>query len=325
MMRWGRWGRRRALWGVIAALALLFWTGWARPFRQPDRVTLPPDYRNIHYGPHERNVFDLWKAKPQPGDAGPTPVVVFFHGGGFRKGDKSSVSARLVTRCLAAGISVASANYRLSQSAPFPAQMHDGARVIQFLRYHAAEFGIDPDRIAASGSSAGAGIALWIGFHDDLADPTSDDRVARQSTRLLCMGVDGAQCSYDPRFIKMLVGGRAHEHPALPQFYGVGPEESLDSPRVCQLAEEASPINYVSAGDPPVIAFYAEPNLPLSLDDERGDGIHHPRFGTALKDRMDRQGVGCIVRHENEYPFWDDRREDMYRDMVAFFVRRFGL
>src|SRR4029077_16254352 len=172
-----------------------------------------------------RNLLDIWKAKPQPGQTGPTPLVVYFHGGGFRGGDKSSVPAWLIIKCLDAGISVASANYRLSQTAAFPAPMLDGARAIQFVRHKAAELGIDPDRIAASGNSAGAGIALWAGFHDDLADPPSKNPISRQSSRLTCLGVVGAQTSYDPRFIRERIGGRAHEHPALPAFYGLSETE----------------------------------------------------------------------------------------------------
>ena len=69
---------------------------------------------------------DLWKA----GASSPTPLVVFFHGGGFRQGDKASVPGWLVSKCRNAGISVASANYRLSPMAAFPAPMRDGAGAI---------------------------------------------------------------------------------------------------------------------------------------------------------------------------------------------------
>ena len=110
-------------------------------------------------------------------------------------------------------------------------------------RIKAAELGIDPDRIAACGNSAGAGISLWVGFHDDLADPTSDDPVSRQSSRLACMGVVGAQTSYDPRFIKQLIGGRAHEHVALKPLFGVTTDDQADSPQVHQLYEQSSPLN----------------------------------------------------------------------------------
>src|SRR5262249_50241034 len=89
-----------------------------------------PDVRDAKYGPHARNVLDLWKARADS----PTPLVVFIHGGGFRGGDKANVPPQLLEHCLKAGISVASINYRLSQQAAFPAPMNDGARAVQFLR-----------------------------------------------------------------------------------------------------------------------------------------------------------------------------------------------
>jgi acetyl esterase len=276
-----------------------------------------PDLQNVRYGPHERNVLDLWKAKSEK----PTPLVVFIHGGGFQGGDKSNVALELLRECLKAGISVAATNYRLSQQATFPAPMMDSARAIQFLRYHAKEWNLDPKRFAATGGSAGAGISLWIGFHDDLADPKSDDPVARQSTRLTCMGVVAAQSSYDPRFIKDLIGGRAYQHPALPQLYGLKPDE-LDSPRAHQLYEAASPINYVTADDPPVFMYYTEPNAPLPPDAPPGQGIHHPRFGEALKAKMDPLKIECILRHRSQYR--GNAQEEMNREMVAFFVRHVG-
>jgi acetyl esterase len=318
-MRGRRQIRRAAVAGVLAILLLASWKTWARPF-QPPRPA--PDLAEIRYGPHERNVLDIWKAIPKPGQAGPTPLVVYFHGGGFRSGDKSSVPVRLIMKCRDAGISVASANYRLSATAPYPAPMIDGARAIQFLRSRAQAFGIDPSRIAASGNSAGGGIALWVGFHDDLADPKSDDPILRESSRVSCLGVDGAQTSYDPRFIKPLIGGRAHEHPAFRKFYAIRSAADWESPAFQRLFEDASPLNHVSAGDPPSILFYTEPKGPLPSDALPGDGIHHPLFGAALKAVIDPLGIECIVKHEDDYPMFDDHRDDSYRDMVQFFERQ---
>lgn len=90
-----------------------------------------PSFAEVAYGPHARNRLDLWRAKSD----GPTPVLVFFHGGSFKAGDKANVLARpIFAECLQAGISVVSVNYRFSTDAPFPAQMHDGARAVQFVR-----------------------------------------------------------------------------------------------------------------------------------------------------------------------------------------------
>src|SRR5690348_10123791 len=65
------------------------------------------DLVDLPYGPHERNVLDLWKVPG--GEPRRSPVVVFFHGGGFIGGDKRSVPGWLVARCLQKGISVVSA------------------------------------------------------------------------------------------------------------------------------------------------------------------------------------------------------------------------
>jgi acetyl esterase/lipase len=309
---------------MLGALGLLLLAsfevaGQVRKHLEPDKPR--PDRPDLRYGPFERNVLDLWKAPLRPDDPKPSPLVVFFHGGGFVGGDKRSIPGWLVERCLARGISVASANYRLSTQAPYPAPMHDGARVIQFLRSRSSELGIDPTRIAACGNSAGAGISLWVGLHDDLADPASSDPVLRQSSRLSCMGVVGAQSSYDPRFIKQLIGGRAHEHVALRPLFGVASESDADSDRAHRLYEESAPINHVSRGDPPVLMFYSEPDAPLPANARPGEGIHHPRFGAALKAKLDPLGIECTVRHHDDYRTRENPDQAMYADLVDFFAR----
>jgi acetyl esterase/lipase len=225
---------------------------------------------------------------------------VFIHGGGFRGGSKEALSPQLLDGCLKAGISVASINYRLSPEVAFPAHYMDSARAIQFLRHKAKEWNLDPQRVAASGGSAGAGTSLWIGFHDDMADPKSNDPVLRQSTRLTCMAVMGAQSTYDPRVIKEWIGGRAHEHPALPGFYGLKADE-LESSKAHKLYEAAAPINHLAKDDPPVFALYSEPKGPLPADARPGQGIHHINFGLKLKEKMDALKIECVIRHADDY------------------------
>jgi acetyl esterase/lipase len=295
---------------ALAACAVLLTGG--RALAQPAKPD--PDVKDAKYGPHERNVIDLWKAKSD----GPTPLVVYIHGGGFRAGDKSTLDPDLLARCLDAGISVAAINYRLSQHAPFPAPMLDGGRAVQFIRSKAKEWNIDKTRVAATGGSAGAGISLWLAFRDDLADPRSDDPVARESTRLSCAAVLGAQASYDPRWIKEKIGGKAHEHPALAPFYGLKADE-LDTPKAHKLYEEASPINYVSKDDPPVYLFYNEPKGPLPADAQPGQGIHHPKFGEALKEKLDPLKVECVLRHGDDYK--GKPAETRSKEMVEFLAK----
>lgn len=277
--------------------ALLATTAQTQDRKQKTEPKPAPDLANAKYGPHERNVLDLWKAK----SAQPTPLLVFIHGGGFHAGSKEALAPYLLNGCLASGISVMSINYRLSPEVSFPAHYTDCARAIQFARSQAKEWNLDPTRVAASGGSAGAGTSLWLGFHDDLADPNSSDPVLRESTRLKCLVVFGAQSTYDPRVIKKLIGGRAHEHPALEGFYGLKSDE-LDSEKAHKLYEAASAINYLSAGDPPVYAMYNEPRGPLPAGAKPGQGIHHVNFGTYLKEKMDPLSIECVIRHQDENP-----------------------
>jgi acetyl esterase/lipase len=295
---------------LIALVLLTTSECWAQRKERPAAAAKPtPDLANVSYGPHERNVLDLWQAK----SAMPTPLVVFIHGGGFRAGSKEGISPALLAGCLKAGTSVMAINYRLSPEVAFPAHYMDCARAIQFARLHAKEWNIDPTRIAASGGSAGAGTSLWIGFHDDMADPKNDDPVLRQSTRLTCMAVLGAQSTYDPRKITEWVGEAAAKHPALQGFYGLKDDE-LNTPKAFKLYEAAAAINLLTKDDPPVYAFYSEARGPLPPDAKPGQGIHHINFGLRLKEQMDKLGIECIVRHRDE-------GASLEKEMVEFFVK----
>ena len=283
---------------------------------QPARPALPqPSHANVKYGPHERNVFDLWQAK---GDQ-PTPLVIYYHGGGFRSGDKRTIGPDLLTKLIEKGVSVAAANYRLSDTAPFPAQMHDSARALQFIRCHAKEYNIDPRRIGATGGSAGAGISEWLAFHDDLAEPQSDDPVRRQSTRLSCAAVYAAQTSYDPRFIKKLFDTNQVEGALIP-FFGMKSAEDVDDPKFHPLFEEASPINHATADDPPIMLFYlSQANQPLPPNSSGREHIHHPKFGVVLKEKLDKLGVPCIIKFREDYSAGAGRSGPV-DDNVKFFL-----
>ena len=144
-----------------------------------------PTQANVKYGPHERHVMDIWLAKPPK----PGPIVVYIHGGGFRMGDKSSgASQPMLAKCLAAGVSFASINYRFTKHATYDQIMFDGARAIQVIRANAKTLRIDPARIGVYGSSAGAIMSLWLAFHNDVGDRRSRDPVTRYSSTVKVAG-----------------------------------------------------------------------------------------------------------------------------------------
>ncbi len=211
----------------------------------------PPTIADMRYGPHQRHVLDYWA----PTADKPAPLIIYVHGGGFRLGDKAQVRMSLIELTREAGYALATINYRFSDHATAPDFMLDGARALQFLRAHADELGFDPKHVAMCGSSAGAGISLWVGFHDDLADPTSDDPVARQSTALDCMVIRQGQCSYDPRLFLELGLDAAVQHPFIESFYDL-PRDRLDTPEAHAAFDVSAPITYLKAGAPPVYAYY---------------------------------------------------------------------
>jgi len=268
-------------------------------------ASLTPTHANLRYGPHKRNVLDLYLAE----STGPSPLVLYIHGGGFRGGDKRSLNVSEARSYLNAGFSIAAINYRLTDTAPAPAAYLDCARALQFLRHNAEKWNIDPQLAASTGGSAGAGTSMWLAFHDDLAEADSSDPIARQSTRLTCVAVRNGQSSYDPRFAEKIGIPRPNfeRHPFFLPFYGINPfflpfygikADEIDSPRAYELYRQAAPITYVSEDDPPALLMYSYPNKKVTKETPLGLIVHHPRFGIALKEQLDKLGIECIVQYE---------------------------
>ena len=271
-----------------------------------------PTIQNVQYGKHERNVVDIWQAE----EKNPTPLVLVIHGGGWRGGSKERVDRFVdVQALLNAGISVAALNYRFVDQAiqenvkpPVKIPLHDAARCLQFVRSKSSPWNIDPTKIAATGGSAGACSSLWLAFHDDLCEPTSDDPVARQSTRLCCAAVKGAQTSLDPKQMKEWTpnsryGGHAFGFLDFKTFL-------KNRNTILPLLAEYSPYSLVTKDDPPVYLIYS---APPSLGQDQRDPTHTSNFGVKLKDHCQENEVPC----ELVYPGAPDI---LHADTTAFLV-----
>lgn len=279
---------------------------------------IKPTQADVKYGEHERNVLDFYQAQSDT----PTPLVIYIHGGGFVAGNKN-VNPAQVRGFHDAGISLAAIHYRFvdGKSVIFPIPQHDGARAVQFLRSKAKDWNIDSKRVACFGGSAGAGISMWIGFHEDLADPQSSDPIKRESTRIQAVGTFGGQGTYDPIQIKNLIGGRAWEHPSIFKVYGVtSADEALHpTPERQKLYDEASAITHLTKDDPPLYMVYSEADGPLPADARPGQGIHHPNFGRQLKKKMDELGL------ENVFVYTPDAKgRNVQAEMLEFFKKQFS-
>ncbi len=276
-------------------------------------AALPPTYRNVAYGPNVRNQLDLWLAESDE----PTPLIIYIHGGGFVAGSKEKISPEIIREALKRGFSVASINYRFVTQAMFPAPQQDGARAVQFLKHHAEKYNINPKQFAVFGGSAGAGISMWIGYHDDLANSSEKDPILRESSRVVAVGSIGGQSSYDPFVIREWIGGQAHAHPSIILCYRVISLEQLSNPKLQPLFDEVSAIKHVTRDDPPTFMFYGEADEPLPPNPKPGQGIHHPIFGHKLKEKLDESGIQSEYRHAST----DGR--DMVKPMLDFFEEQF--
>ncbi len=283
---------------------------------EPQRA---PTQANVAYGTHERQVLDFYKAD----SATPTPVVFHIHGGGWVAGGKKSVAS--LEQYLAAGISVVSINYRYSTQAqlagvkpPVEWPINDAARALQFVRSHAKDWHLDPQRIGATGGSAGACSSLWLAFHPDLADPKSADPVARESTRLWCAAVIGAQTSLDPQQLKEWTPNSRYGGHA----FGFMPDPKDNKTRDTQFAaflaaresvlpwiKKYSPIEHVTADDPPIWMIYS---TPPALGQEQKDPTHTANYGAKLQEKCKAIGVAC----ELVYPGAPDVKHPKVEDYL---------
>jgi len=272
------------------------------------------EVHDIRYGPFERNLLDLWHAK----SARPTPLVVYIHGGGWTGGDKSSIPSPLLNFLLDHGVSVASINYRYSTIAPLPAPVYDAARAVQYLRSRSAEWKLNPGRFGAAGTSAGGCSALWLAYHDDLADPKSADPVLRVSSRLSVAVGFSPQTTLDPPVFVSWVGGQVLNHSMIMRAVGAKSRDELLA-RYAEwggLLREFSPINHVSRGDPPVLVDF--PTMGPLPAPTAGAAIHHAISGVKLKEKADAVGAVCVLRIEDQaFPATPKPEEFLLQHLTA--------
>lgn len=259
---------------------------------QYDNSVPKPTIFEIPYGEHERQVIDFWKAES---DA-PTPLVFVIHGGGWQGGSKERIHRFAdVQLLLDAGISVVAINYRYVSQAPkseteppVKTPLYDAARALQFVRSKAAEWNIDKTKIGAAGGSAGACSSLWLLYHTDLADTKSKDPISRESTRLQCAAVIGAQTSLDPKQMKEWTPNSKYGAHA----FGLKNFQEFLSNRdkILPWIKEYSPYELVSSDDPSVCLLYS---TPPALGQDQKDPTHTSNFGVKLKEKCESVGIEC--------------------------------
>ena len=281
-------------------------------------VSIPkPTLANVAYGPHKKQVLDFYKAESTT----PTPVVIFIHAGAWLSGNKMKLRGVGVEDYLKAGISFVAVEYRFIPEAtadgeqpPVRGPLYDAARALQFVRSKAAEWNIDKTRIGLTGGSAGACSALWLAFHSDLADPKSSDSVARESTRVVCVGVGATQTTLDPQQMKEWIPNATYGGHA----FGFKEDKAknltefdvflANRDKILPWIAEYSPYALVTSAAPPICMEFRGPP---AIGKAQGDPVHTSNFGAKLQEKCKSLGVPCEliypgapdVKHKNPREF----------------------
>ena len=189
---------------------------------------------------------------PKTASDKPLPTVMYVHGGGWRNGDKAGGAGMMAVQdLLRRGYLFASINYRLAPEHKFPAQIEDVKCAVRFLRAHASEYKLNPNRIGAIGTSAGGHLVALLGVSAGVTDLEGKGGWSDQSSR-----VQAVADLFGPTDLTMGAGGRAEQLGET--VFGA---KSVDDP----VLKRASPVTYVSKENPPFLMMHGDkdPVVPL--------------------------------------------------------------
>lgn len=212
----------------------------------PDGVELTSDIE-FGTGGGRPLQLDLYTPAKREGKA---PAIVFLHGGGWSGGKRRDLrfyAAEFAGR----GLVAICPSYRLSREAPFPAAVEDVKCAVRWLRAHAEKFGVDPDRIAVSGNSAGGHLAMMVGYSPGQFEGSGGWAEFSSSVRAV-VNFYGPYDLTTPfatqsDLVKRFLGGKSHaEHP--------------------QIYRDASPSFHLAKGAPPTLVFHGDIDDVVPID-----------------------------------------------------------
>jgi hypothetical protein len=162
---------------------------------------------------------------------------------------------------------------------------------------------------------------LWLAFHDDLADPKSSDPIARESTRLWCAAVMGAQTSLDPKQLKEWTpnsryGGHAFGFFPTPKDIKTRDTDFANflahRDEVLPWIKEYSPIELTSKDDP---AIYLNYSSAPAIGKEQKDPTHTANYGVKLEERLKELGIPCEL-------YYPDAPNAPHKTAAAYLIEK---
>ncbi len=207
----------------------------------PDSVVV---VRDVEYGNVDGRSLTLNILRPRTRRATVLPAVVWVHGGWWHSGDPLLRSERLLP-LVEQDFFVAAIRYRFSREALFPAQIEDCKCAIRYLRAHAGQYGIDPERIGAWGASAGGHLSALLA-----TSAKASDLEGKGGWPVYSSGVQAAVDWYGPT--DLLQTGSTHDTPDSPGFQLIGGRVQDNRDK----AARVNPITYLSKDCPPMLIMH---------------------------------------------------------------------
>jgi acetyl esterase/lipase len=265
--------RRRHAWLAVTIIAALLNVEVAQPLlarRRPIEFANAAVERSLVYKRVNGLALALDLYRPE-GVSGLLPVIICLHGGHWDAGGKDRCPAVTLVQD---GYAVASINYRLARTAPFPAQLEDCKAAVRWLRANASTYNLDPDRIGVWGYSAGAHLAALLGTTGALPELERGGDNMHYSSRVQAVCVVAG-----PADLSAMANLGPRRTSAIEGLLG-GPLEEDKTKAIA-----ASPIHYVSKDDPPFLIVHGE-----------GDRVIPVEQGQRLYEELRKAGVNATLK-----------------------------
>lgn len=251
--------RNRISWFTVLVCLVPFDRGFAIAAPPaPDGIIV---IRDIAYREGTSRQWKLDLAMKKGKTAAPRPAIVVIHGGGWIEGDKSSFASREqgvpgnIVDFAALGFVAMTINYRLAAEARYPAALEDCKCAVRWLRAHATEYHVDPDRIGAFGNSAGGHLALLLGMTGNDARLEGDGPYRDQSSRVQAVVSDSGPID----LVEQHKGGVLRA--VCSRFMGGSPVGERAA-----AYRQASPSEHVTGQVPPLLLIYGVDDAQVPIE-----------------------------------------------------------
>lgn len=231
------------------ALSLSACSGAGRPAASPEPEKYQVAYQlDLEYAQPDGKplLLDVWR--PDPAPRRPMPAVIWVHGGGWSMGSRKDNPSRFLAE---AGYFTVSIDHRRAGDAVYPAQLLDLKAAVRWLRSHAKEYNVDPNRIGVWGHSSGGHLAALLGTTGGVAefDGTGSPSTKVQAVVDLAGPIDLLQTGVNPESAATMEA----------RLLGGPLKEQADA------ARRANPVTYVSEDDPPFLILHGAKDTVVAL------------------------------------------------------------